>query len=104
MLFWLTIIIVGVLTYALRVSFIAFYGKITIPPTVQRALSFVPVTVLPAIIAQQLLVRDGAWFVSAHNPRLLAGVVAVVVAWRTRNVLLTIAIGMLSLWLFQAAL
>lgn len=104
MLFWLTIIVVGILTYALRVSFIAFYGKITIPPGLQRALYFVPVTVLPAIIAQQLMVRDGVWFISVHNPRLLAGVVAILVAWRTRNVLLTIALGMLSLWLLQVAL
>jgi len=32
---------------------------------------------------------------------LLAGLVAVLVAWRTRNVLLTVGVGMGVLWVLQ---
>jgi len=39
---------------------------------------------------------------SLGNFRLLAGLVGALVAWRTRNVLLTLAAGMLALWGLQA--
>ena len=35
------------------------------------------------------------------NLRLPAGLLAALVAWRTRNVLLTITAGMVALWLMQ---
>lgn len=35
------------------------------------------------------------------QPRLYAGLAAALIAWTTRNVLLTIAGGMLALWLLQ---
>jgi branched-subunit amino acid transport protein len=36
------------------------------------------------------------------NARLIAGVIAALVAWRTKNVVLTIAIGMIALWVLSA--
>jgi branched-subunit amino acid transport protein len=48
-----------------------------------------------------LLIRDGAIFLSPMNARLIAGVIAMVVAWRTKNTLLTIAAGMIALWILQ---
>jgi branched-subunit amino acid transport protein len=41
---------------------------------------------------------------SFGNPRLLAGVLAGVVAWQSKNVLLAIAVGMAAMWVLQAAL
>jgi branched-subunit amino acid transport protein len=38
------------------------------------------------------------------NGRLVAGAIAALVAWRTRNVFLTIAVGMAALWSAQALL
>ena len=39
-----------------------------------------------------------------QNLRLLAGTLAALVAWRTRNVLATIAAGMGALWILGALL
>jgi branched-subunit amino acid transport protein len=36
------------------------------------------------------------------NERLLAGLVAVLIAWRTRSVLFTLGGGMATLWALQA--
>jgi branched-subunit amino acid transport protein len=41
---------------------------------------------------------------SPRNPQLWAGVLAIAVAWRTRNVLLTIAAGMAALLVLQLLL
>lgn len=96
---WLIIIAMGVVTYAIRLSMIGAVGRLHIPPLLQRALRFVPPAVLSAIIFPELLAPGGALDLSLANVRLLAGLAAVVIAWRTRNTLLTIAVGMAVLWL-----
>lgn len=95
---WLTIVACGIVTYATRLSFIAVHERIAVPDWFARALTFVPVAVLSAIILPEILVLNDALNLSLLNPRLLAGIVAVVVAWRTRNVWATIAVGMVALW------
>jgi branched-subunit amino acid transport protein len=92
----------GLLTFLTRLSFIALLGRIETPPRVARALRFVPPAILSAVIVPELVLRDGALALSPGNPRLVAGLAAVGVAWLTRNVLATIAVGMAVLWAMQA--
>jgi branched-subunit amino acid transport protein len=99
---WLKLLGMGAITYAIRLSFILLWGKVTVPSTLQRSLRFVPPAVLSAIIFPEILRHGGAWNVSPLNPRLLAGVIAALVAWRTRNTMLTILVGMAALWIVQA--
>ena len=99
---WLTMLGMGAITYGIRLSFILLWGKITLPPALQRSLRFVPPAVLSAIIFPELVVRGGAVDPSPGNPRLLAGLVAVGVALKTRSVALTIGCGMAALWAIQA--
>lgn len=100
--YWLIIIAMGIVTYGIRLLPIALLGRIEIPPVVQRALRFVPPAVLSAIVAPELLMPGGQFDVSPGNARLIAGVIATLVAWRTKNVLLTIAVGMIALWVLNA--
>lgn len=95
---WLTLILMGVVTYALRLSLIAALGRWAVPALAQRALRFVPPAVLSAIILPELVRPAGVLDLSPGNARLLAGMLAAVIAWRTKNVMLTIAAGMLALW------
>lgn len=101
---WLTMIIVGLLTYGTRLSFILLFGRRRIPTRVRRGLEFVPPAVLSAIIFPELLMPGGTLDISLGNLRLLAGLVASLVAWRTRNVVATIIAGMASLLLIQSLL
>ena len=100
--YWLIIIAMGVVTFGIRLLPIVLLGRIEIPVVVQRALRFVPPAVLSAIIAPELLMSGGQIDLSLGNARLIAGVLATVVAWRTKNVLLTIAVGMIALWVLGA--
>ncbi len=96
---WPAMIGLGVLTFLIRFSFIALLDRWQAPPLVQRALRFVPVAVLTAIIVPELmLLPNGQFNPNLLNPRLLAGIVAVIVAWETKNVILTIVIGMIVFW------
>lgn len=100
---WLpALAVAGLVTFLTRLSFIALLGKVEVPPLLTRALRYVPASVLSAIIVPELLVRNGAPDLSAGNTRLAAGLLAVVVAWRTRSVALTIAAGMVALWALDA--
>ncbi|HZY42126.1 MAG TPA: AzlD domain-containing protein, partial [Anaerolineae bacterium] len=100
--YWLIIVAMGLVTFGIRLLPIVLLGRIEIPLVVQRALRFVPPAVLSAIIAPELLMPRGALDISLSNARLIAGVIAMVVAWRTKNVLLTIAAGMIALWILQS--
>src|SRR6202008_4118781 len=99
MMLWLIIICTGVITYTMRLSFIMFFGNREIPPRLLHILRFVPMAVLSAIILPQLVLPASTIDLSLQNPRWIAGGFAAIVAWRTRNVLLTIAVGMVALWI-----
>lgn len=101
---WLVMIAIGVLTFATRLSFIALLERFNVPEGLRRGLGFVPIAVLSAIIAPELAAYDGALHLSPLNPRLLAGIVATVVAYKTKNVILTIIVGMAALWVLQLRL
>ncbi len=91
---WLIMLAVGALTFAIRLSFILLWGQIEVPGWLQRALRFVPPAVLTAIIFPELLMPAGVVDVSFSNTRLVAGLLAAIVVWRTRNIVLTILVGM----------
>ena len=98
---WLVMLLGGLITFAIRFSFIYLFGRFHIPETIRRALHYVPPAVLSAIVFPELFLPDGTLDISLSNVRLLAGLVAIVVAWYSRNTLLTIVVGMLALFLFQ---
>ena len=99
---WLTMAGAGAVTFGLRLSFIALLGRVEIPPFVSKALRFVPAAVLTAEVIPLLFYVDGAPEFSLGNERLFAGLVAVFIAWRSRNVLFTLVGGMVTLWVLQA--
>jgi branched-subunit amino acid transport protein len=51
-----------------------------------------------------VLTQNGKLNLGMSNPRILAAALATVVAWKTRSVLLTILVGMVTLWVLQWAI
>ena len=90
---WLTIFVAGLLTFGIRFSFIYLFDRISMPAWFMRALRFVPVAVLSAIIVPETLTWQGTTSLNWHNPQLWAGVVAILVGLRFKNVLLIIGTG-----------
>ena len=98
---WLVMLIGGLITFGMRFSLIFLFGKFHIPETMRRALHYVPPAVLSAIVFPELLYRSSQLDISPGNTRLLAGVIAILVAWYSKNTLLTILAGMIALFLLQ---
>jgi branched-subunit amino acid transport protein len=90
---WIVMVVCGLLTFGIRLSFIVAEGKVALPDWFRSMLPFVPVATLSALVAPELVRPGGGWDVSLGNARLVAGAIAIAVAAATRNVLLTIAVG-----------
>ncbi len=101
---WLVMLLGGLLTFAMRLSFIYLLGRVEVPEVVRRALRFVPPAVLSALILPELLMPAGHLDLSLGNLRWMAGLIAVLVAWRTKSILLTIVIGIAALLILQLLL
>lgn len=98
---WLVMLLGGLLTFGMRFSLIYLFGRFHVPETLRKSLHYVPPAVLSALIFPELFFRDGTLNLSFDNTRLLAGLVATLVAWISRNTLITIIAGMLALFLLQ---
>lgn len=99
MTLWLSMLAAGALTFAIRLSFIGAAGRFVIPGWFERMLRFVPVAALSALIWPDLMIVGST--IDIAQARMPAGMLAAVIAWRTRNIGFTIGGGMLALWLFQ---
>ena len=91
MTLWLAILGMSLATFGQRASFLLLPPQVQLPALLRRALRYVPAAVLTAIWAPEVLVG---------NEQLLAGVVAVAVAWRWRMTFATIVAGLLALHFF----
>jgi branched-subunit amino acid transport protein len=98
---WLVMLLGGLITFGMRFSLIYLFGRFEIPEAMRKALHYVPPAVLSAIIFPELFLHDGTMNISLENTRLLAGLIAIVVAWFSRNTLITIIVGMIALFLLQ---
>ena len=98
-LVWLLILVLGLGTFLIRVSFIELLEFLEDPPDwLEDALRLIPAAVLAAIVLPHIVTLDAGLSVSIAERKLLAGGVAAAVAWRTESMLGTIAVGMGILW------
>jgi branched-subunit amino acid transport protein len=100
---WLIVVGVGIGTYLSRVSFIAILGGRAFPEPLERALGYVAPAVFAAIVLPAVLLPEGAIDATpTTNPRFVAAALATLAAWRLKNVVAVIVIGMGALWILQA--
>jgi branched-subunit amino acid transport protein len=92
-------------TFVVRYPMMALFSRIPLPKPVFHALRYVPPAVLAAIIVPAVLMNSSSRIdVSPQNSYLPAAIVAALVAWRTKNLLLTIVVGMAAMWLWRAVM
>lgn len=92
---WLTIALLTVATLLTRASSFILFGKaIKLPPKLQHALRYAPAAALAAIVVPDLVFTDSVIHLSWTNPKLMAGIGAVLFFLATRHLLGTIVAGM----------
>ena len=80
-----------------RAGYLLIGHYLPLPEKVRRALRFAPLAALAAIIVPELLPWHGSQL-PVFDPKLLAAIAGIVVFRATRNPVLLIVSGMLTLW------
>lgn len=100
--FCLLIVVLAVGTWSMRSWPIILHGRVPHPAWLERLLKHVPVAALTALVVPgALYLHQGNGAYVFAPARTVAAVFALVVAWRTKNVLATLAVGMGVLWAMQ---
>ena len=99
---WVVMIIAGIITYSTRFSMFNKTIAKKMPVWVETPLHYVPIALLTAIIVPEVLISNDTLNLSIfENLRIIAAFVAVFIALISRNVIATIASGLICLWLLQ---
>jgi branched-subunit amino acid transport protein len=100
-----TILGMAVITVLIKALMFILGDRVAFSPLLRKALEFVPVTVLTAIIVPMVLAPHGAEMeLNWHNPQLMAALFAIVVCAATRRQLLTIVAGLAMFFAWQLLL
>jgi branched-subunit amino acid transport protein len=82
-------------TFSVRYLMFAVSGRIKLPETMVQALRYVPPAVLTAIVVPAVLITEaGELNLGLSNPRFMGAIAAGLVGWYSKNLLLTIVVGM----------
>jgi branched-subunit amino acid transport protein len=97
---WITIFTLAIGTYLLRFSFLGLIGDRTLPLWLKRLLRYVPVAVLPAMVAP-MVAWPSATGGETDPARLSAALVTLLIAAISRSLLAAIIGGMTTLYVLQ---
>lgn len=91
-------IIIGsaLVTFLPRVLPLMVLSRIELPEWGIRWLNYVPISVMAALVGQELLVQDRQFHL-LNNVELLAAIPTVLVAMRTKSLLGTVVAGLVSI-------
>jgi branched-subunit amino acid transport protein len=81
-------------TYLCRALFTVSVSRVKISPWWENYLTFIPFAVLTALVTPYLLLPGPAMKLSLINPYILAGAATFIVSYRTRNLIISVGIGM----------
>ena len=95
---WLIMVLTGLINFIFRISMFSGFRSIDVPPSFHRYVSYVPISVLSAIIASSLVNHNGQE-ISYDVEKLVAAVIAVACALLTKSVSATLIVGLVTVWL-----
>ncbi|MBP2637611.1 MAG: Branched-chain amino acid transport protein (AzlD) [Firmicutes bacterium] len=90
------VIIIGMalVTFVTRFSCVALLRQTGMPAWLERWLTHIPTAILTALIIPALVLPRGQIDLSLDNHYLIAGLLATLVAYRSRNIIATLMLGM----------
>lgn len=92
---WIVILGAAAVSYLLRSGFMIWASRLgELPPLTRRVLELIPSAALGALAIPAVFIVDGQFTLS--TPRLVSAAIAALIAWRTRNLALTVVVGLLA--------
>ena len=101
---WSVIIGGCIVTVLPRVLPITILSKIKLNKKVEEFLTYIPISILSALIAVELLTADNKFSIEGNFLELLAAIPTLLVAIKKNNLLLTVVIGIISIGILRFTL
>ncbi len=101
---WALIIGMALLNFLVRFIPIAIVSRMELPRPVMRWLSYIPASVMGALVAGEVFRPGGTWTEPISSPYFWASLPTALVYWRTRSFLGATLVGMLSFVALRAVL
>lgn len=95
-LMWSLLLAMAVVNIAFRWGPLAMLSRVKLPLPVERWLSFVPASVMSALVATEVLRPGGSWRLPWHNVYLFAAIPTALVYWKTKSFLGASVTGMVA--------
>ena len=98
---WLMILGMTGVTFGIRYFLFGLADRIRMSSFIEDSLQYIPPAVLIAITMPAIFLPKGVWDISFSNAYLAAAVITAAAGVITRNLLATIAIGLISFFVYQ---
>lgn len=99
---WAILLIIlgtALVTFIPRVLPLMVLSRFELPEWAARWLSFIPISVMAALVGQELFMQEGR--ISLWNVEILAAIPTFIIAVKTRSLLATVLVGIISLMLLR---
>ena len=97
----LTLLGCAIVTWVPRVLPFILTKAITLPPILEKFLSYLPMTILTALLMQSLLNYQAGHFPTLRLPEVLACIPALIVGIRTKDLMKIVLTGVLGIALLR---
>ena len=98
---WVLIIGMALVTFGIRYLLLAMASRIELPEWLKESLRFIAPAVLTAITVPAVLMPAGELAISLRNPYLISAIMAAAVGIYSKNVLITIVVGLSGFFIYQ---
>lgn len=85
-------------TFLIRASVIYMAGRISISDRLKEIFTFIPSAILPALVAPMVFFSKGEVSALLYKERVVALLIAVFIAYKSKNILVTIIVGLAVLY------
>jgi branched-subunit amino acid transport protein len=98
---YLIIFCAALAAFAVRYLPMKVLERQRLAPWLERSLRYVPAATLAGFVFPALFLQNQKLALTLSNDRLIAGILAAIIAYYTRNVLVTVVSGLVVLWILQ---
>lgn len=99
---YIIIVILGmaIVTYISRILPMIIFSKNDMPESIKDIMKFIPIAILSSLIAKDIFFSGDNLYISFTNPKIISGIIVLLVAYKFKSIAVSIAVGAISIFLF----
>lgn len=99
---YIIIVILGmaIVTYIPRILPMIIFSKNDMSESIKDIMKFIPIAILSSLIAKDIFFNGDNLYLSFTNPKIISGIIVLLVAYKFKSIAVSIAVGAISIFLF----